>query len=226
MTTTIDPISDAPVSPPRQMRTGDRPPRRGAPLSLACAIFGTLFLGGLVLAVEPGQNVIDSWGFSVFSVSLRSGFLRALADLALGPVIVGVAVVGGAVVWRRDRRRAFACLGGPALAVELAELMKMIVGRRFEGVLCWPSGSAAAVAAIVTVAVLVTRGIGRWAAIILGSAAMVLEIIALVAFRWHYLSDTFGGVLVGVGSVVLVDALVHRLRLPGRRQPTVSPEPV
>jgi undecaprenyl-diphosphatase len=226
MTTTLDPTSDAPVSAPRRMRTGDRPPQRGAPLWLAFVLFGIVFLGGVILAIEPGRNVLDSWGFTVFSVSLRSGFLRALADLGLGPVTVGVAVVGGAVIWRRDRRRAFACLGGPAVAVELAELIKMIVGRRFEGVLCWPSGSAAAVAAMVTVAVLVTRGIGRWAAIILGSATIVLEIVALVAFRWHYLSDTFGGVLVGVGSVVLVDAVLHRLRLPGRRRPTASSETV
>lgn len=223
MTTTLHPTSDAPGSGPGPMPTTDGP-GRGAPLWLALAIFGTLFLGALILAVEPGRNVVDSWGFTVFSVHLRSGFLRALADLGLGPVTVGVAVVGAAVIWRRDRRRVVACLGGPALAVELAELMKVAVGRRFEGALCWPSGSAAAVAAMVTVAVLVTRGIGRWVAVVLGSAAMVLEIIALVAFRWHYLSDTLGGVLVGVGSVVLVDAVVHRL--PRRRRSTLPSEPL
>ncbi len=219
VTTTLHPPGDAPGSAPRRTRGGHEVPR-GASFSVACAILGTAFLGGLVLAVEPGQNAIDTWGFHVFSHALRTGFFRAIADLGLGPVTAGVAVVAGAVSLRRDPRRTVACLGGPALAVELAELMKIVVGRRFEGVLCWPSGSEAAVAAVVTVIVLVTRGPARWAAVVLGAAAIVLEIIALVAFRWHYLTDAFGGVLVGVGCVLLVDAVVHRIRLPRRRQPT------
>ena len=151
--------------------------------------------------------------------SLQSAFLRALTDLGLAPVTAGVALVAGASIWRRDRRRALACLAGPGLAVGLAELLKIMVGRRFEHALCWPSGTTAAVTAVVTVVVLVTRGAGRAAAVVIGSAVVILEAVALVAFRWHYLSDVLGGVVLGVGSVLLVDALFHRLRRPARREP-------
>jgi len=215
VTTTLHPTGDAPVNAPDPTPTRVPPP--GAPLWVAVALFGTVFVGGVILAFEPGQNFLDSWGFHAFSPLLRSGFFRAIADLGLLPVTATVAVIAGVVSWTRDRLRTFACLGGPALAVELAELIKILVGRRFEGALCWPSGSTAAVAAMATAIVLVTRGTARWAAILIGSAAVILEIVALVAFRSHYLTDTFGGVLVGVGSVVLLDAVVHRLRLPDRR---------
>ena len=128
----------------------------------------------------------------------------------------GVAVLAGLIVWRHDRLRTLACLVGPGLAVVLAEVLKIIVGRRLLGTLCWPSGSAAAVAAMVTAVVLVVRGTARRLALVVGSAVVVLEVIALVAYRSHYPSDALGGVLVGVGSVLLVDAVLHlRRRLPG-----------
>jgi membrane-associated phospholipid phosphatase len=217
MTTTLHPTRDAPENA-LELKPAPVPPQpRGAPLWVAVALLGAVFIGGVILAFEPGQNFLDSWGFTTFSPLLQSRFFRAIADLGLLPVTTTVAVIAGVVSWRRDRRRTFACLGGPALAVELAELIKILVGRRFEGALCWPSGSTAAVAAMATAIVLVTRGAARWTAILVGSAAVILEIIALVAFRSHYLTDTFGGMFVGVGSVVLVDAVVHRLRLPDRR---------
>jgi len=195
----------------------------GASLLAACLVLGTVIAGGVVLGFEPGQNAVDSWGFTVFPAVAHSAFLRALTDLGLAPVTAGVSLVAGATVWRRDRRRTLACLAGPGLAVGLAELCKIVVGRRFSNALCWPSGTAAVVAAVVTVVVLCTRGKGRVAAVVIGSAVVVLEIIALVAFRWHYLSDALGGAFLGVGSVLLVDALVHRIRRPAhRRRPARS----
>jgi hypothetical protein len=192
---------------------------QGASLLAACLVLGTAFLGGLILGLEPGQNALDSWGFSVFPVVLHSTFLRAIADLGLAPVTAGVALGAGASVWRTDRRRAVASLGGPGLAVGLAELLKILVGRTFHGALCWPSGTTAAVTAVVTVIVLVTRGKGRAAAVAIGSVVVTFEAVALVAFRWHFLSDALGGIVVGVGSVLLVDALFHRVRRLPRRRP-------
>ncbi|HEY7947771.1 MAG TPA: phosphatase PAP2 family protein [Acidimicrobiales bacterium] len=190
----------------------------GASLLAACLVLGTVVLGGVVLGFEPAQNAVDSWGFSVFPAVAHSAFLRAVTDLGLAPVTAGISLVAAATIWRRDRRRTFACLAGPGLAVGLAELCKIVVGRKFQNALCWPSGTAAVVGAVVVAVVLCTRGKGRAAAVVIGSAVVILEVIALVAFRWHYLSDALGGVFLGVGSVLLVDALVHRIRRPARRR--------
>ncbi len=221
VTTTWGPPADVPLGTGGQMRSQVRQPR-GASLAVACALLGLVFVGGAILAFEPGQNVIDSWGFSAFPDVLQSAFLRAMSDLGLAPVTGGVALVAGALVWRRDRLRTIACLAGPGLAVGMAELLKIMVGRRLEDALCWPSGTTAAVTAVVTAVVLVTRGKGRWAALLVGSAVVVFEAIALVAFRWHYLTDVLGGIVLGVACVLFVDAVLHRIPLPHPRRRPVS----
>jgi membrane-associated phospholipid phosphatase len=70
----------------------------------------------------------------------------------------------------------------------------------------------------VTAIVLVTRGRARLAAIVIGSAAVLFEAVALVAFRWHYLTDALGGIVLGVGCVLFVDAVLHRLARARRRR--------
>jgi undecaprenyl-diphosphatase len=227
MTTTLDPAAGAPGTD-----GGARPtpvPRpEGASLWVACVLLAMVVAGGTVLGFEPGRNVLDSWGFSVFPNVLQNEFLRLMSDFGRAPVTVGVALVAGVVVWRRDRRRAIACLVGPGLAVAMAELLKIIVGRRFEGALCWPSGTTAAVAAVVTAVVLALRGKARGVAVVVGSAVVLFEAVALVSFRWHYLTDVLGGIVLGVGCVLFADAVVHRLRLPKplrARRPKAVPGP-
>jgi membrane-associated phospholipid phosphatase len=225
--TTLLPSGTPPASTDPVVATAVETPVAGPPgasLRLAGVLFAVLFVGGLILHFEPGKNPVDRWGFLVFPNVLANSFLRAMSDLGAAPVTGGVAFVAGASVWRRDRRRALACLVGPALAVGLAELLKHIVGRKFQNALCWPSGTTAAVVAVVTGIVLVTRGRGRLVAVILGSAVTIFEVVALVAFRWHYLSDALGGVVLGVACVILVDAVFHRLhRRGGRHRRRSSP---
>jgi membrane-associated phospholipid phosphatase len=225
VTTILDLPADAP--PPadpglESAAPGTITPAPGASLAVASVLLGLVGVGGAILALAPGQNVIDSWGFSLFPNVLQNDFLRAMSDLGLAPVTGGVALVAALSVWRRDRRRALACLIGPGLAVGLAELLKLIVGRRFEGALCWPSGTTAAVTAVVAAIVLVTRGKGRIAAVILGAAVVVFESVALVSYRWHYPTDVLGGIVLGIGCVMMADALLHRLRR-RRRQPGPAP---
>jgi undecaprenyl-diphosphatase len=224
MTTTLDPPADAPMSadtagPAAVARPG------GVSLRLPAAIFATVFVAAAILAFEPQENAVDRWGYSVFSDNLQSSFLHAVTYLALGPVTAGVALLAGLVVWRRDRLRSLACLIGPGLAVGLAEVLKIIVGRRLEQALCWPSGSAAAVAAMATALVLAVGGRPRWPVRLVGASAVVLEVVALVAYRSHYLSDALGGVLVGVGSVLLVDAVLHLRRRRRTTKAEKEPDP-
>jgi membrane-associated phospholipid phosphatase len=208
MTTTLDPPADASMSADTPSPT-PAPRPLGMSLWAPAALFAVVFIGGAILRFEPQQNAFDTWGFNLFSHSWQSSFLRTVFYLARGPVTAGAAVLAGLIVWRHDRLRTLACLIGPGLAVVLAEVCKIIVGRRLVGTLCWPSGSAAAVASTVTAVVIALQGKARWLALGLGSAAVLLEVIALVAYRSHYPSDAVGGVLVGVGSVLLVDAVLH-----------------
>jgi hypothetical protein len=67
--------------------------------------------------------------------------------------------------------------------------------------------------------ILATTAPGRPTAVAVGTVVMTLEVVALVSFRWHYLSDALGGVVLGVGCALFVDAVVHRLR---RRVPVVT----
>jgi undecaprenyl-diphosphatase len=210
--------SAPPTPTPTPTPVGRRP--GPAQLVVASTLLGVVALGGALLAFEPGENAVDSWGFTVFPRVFDSPFLGAVTDIGRAAVTFGVAVVVGALVWRRDRGRAIACPVGPALAIGLAELLKVLVGRRFEGALCWPSGTAAAVAAVITMLVLVTPPTGRPMATLVGAVVMTLEVVTLVSFRWHYLSDALGGVVLGVGCALFVDAVVHRLGRPRRRRPS------
>ena len=219
MTTTLHPPGDAPMNDDEDRR--DRVPvSPGVPLRVPLAVFAIVFLGGLILALAPGENFLDRAGFILVPASIQSRFLHAASELARGPVTAGVALATALIVWRLDRRRAFACLVGPALAVGLAELLKIIVGRRLGGALCWPSGSTAAVAAMATVGALVARGRARGAVLVFGSAALILEVVALLAYRSHYPTDCLGGALVGAGSVLLADAVLHLP--PFRRRPATA----
>jgi membrane-associated phospholipid phosphatase len=88
-------------------------------------------------------------------------------------------------------------------------------------VLCYPSGTAAVVTAVACAFVLVTRGPARVLAVVVGTVAVVLEAVAVVKLRWHYPTDTGAGIALGAGSVMLVDAILHRWR---RRSP-LRPRP-
>jgi membrane-associated phospholipid phosphatase len=186
-------------------------------LVLACVMLGSVFAAGVVLAIAPGQNAVDTWGFSLLPGVVHSGFLDVVTDLGLAPVAGGVALLVGALTWRRDRARAVACLGGPVLAVALTEVLKVTVGRRYEDALCYPSGTTAAVTAVVAVIVLVTRGTARASAVAVGAVLVVFEAVAVVKLRWHYPSDALAGIVLGAGSSTWVDAVLHRRR--HRRSP-------
>jgi membrane-associated phospholipid phosphatase len=73
----------------------------------------------------------------------------------------------------------------------------------------------AAIAAVSTAWVVALPGWWRAVAVVVGSVLVVAMIVAVVALRWHYPSDALGGAAVGVGTVLLLDGLLH-LAGPGR----------
>lgn len=218
MTTTADAPGNAPTRAERTVQVESTRAPIIVPIVSGGIMVGAVIAGGVALRFIPGQNALDTWGFSTFPPVQHSDYLSVVIFLGLLPVDAFASFLVGALAWGRDRRRALACVGGPALAVLLAQVLKVAVGRRYLGAVCFPSGTAADVAAVATALVLATRRVPRILAVLLGSALTIAEAIAIVQLRWHYPSDALGGVALGIGTVVLVDVALHRLWLRPRRR--------
>jgi membrane-associated phospholipid phosphatase len=139
----------------------------------------------LVVAFHPAATAIDRWGFSSIARSPDSTILIRITYLGKPVVLVAAAILAALAVVRRDRRRALACVAGPFVAALLVEYaIKPLVGRHFEGVLSYPSGNVSNVTAVAT----------AW---------------AVAVPRRYYPTDALGGGLFGVGTVLLVDGVLH-----------------
>jgi len=205
--------------PPAQ--TGPRTGRSGRNETTAgLVLVGWTFVAGLVVWLHPGPNVLDRWGFSALPNSPHSSLLLRIADLGGLPLLLGGSALAALVVIGEDRRRAIACLGGPLIAAVLIEwVLKPLVGRRYLGVLCFPSGSVAVVAAVSTSWVLAVPRRLRWAAIVIGVGLVSSMSVAVIAVRWHYPTDAPAGASFAVGVVLLLDGLLHLQEREQTRQP-------
>ncbi len=99
-----------------------------------------------------------------------------------------------------------------SLAVEW--LLKPVVGRRYMGVLCFPSGSVTVIASTCTALVLAVSRRLRWTAIAVATVIVVSVAVAVIGLRWHYPSDALAGVMFGTGVVLLLDGALHMTRRP------------
>ena len=159
---------------------------------------------------HPGSNPLDRWGFAAFPRQPDSAVLIRITDLGTPVVLIVATVISGVVALRTDRIRAAACILGPAaVAICVEFVIKPIVGRHYEGVLSYPSGNVADVAAVATAwAVAVPRWL-RLPVAIVGAAVTAAMAVAVVGLRWHYPSDALGGAVLGVGIVLFIDGFLH-----------------
>jgi undecaprenyl-diphosphatase len=173
-------------------------------------LVGLSILGAIAFAVHPAPVFVDRLGFEWITRSLHSPTLSKVTDLGSGASLAVASALAALICVRRDRWRALACVAGPLLcAVSVEYVFKPLVGRHFEGVLTYPSGSTADVAAVATAWTLAVPG--RWRPLLAGIGALVVGamVVAVIGLRWHYPSDTLAGVVLGVGVVLLVDGLLH-----------------
>jgi membrane-associated phospholipid phosphatase len=113
----------------------------------------------------------------------------------------------------RNWVRAASCLIGPIAAVLIVQTVaKPLVGRQFEGTLSYPSGTVTAVAALAAVAFLLVPRFAKPLVAVAGGVVVAAVCAAVVALRWHYPTDAFGGLCVGVGVVFVVDGLLMLIR--------------
>ncbi len=187
---------------------------RGETLAGGILVVWTV-LAGVVLHHRRGPTGFDRWGFDLLAATPHSHLLIRVTQLGDLPVLVVVSVGAALVVVGRDRWRALACLCGPALATLVVEwYLKPLVGRRYLGVLTFPSGSVATVAALATAWALAVPRWLRW--VVIPTLTVVVGAVAwaVVGLRWHYPSDALAGATFGVGLVLLVDGVVHLVASP------------
>lgn len=172
--------------------------------------------GGWYLSGHQGYNAIDAWGAHLLGPHFGSPPLNAVAQL--GSVLfalVAVAVVALAFALRHEVPRALSWCVGVGVAGALGEVMKHVVHRDLGGGLLYPSGHVIGVSCWVTVLVLACRGMWRYVALVVGIAAVLATMCAVVALGWHLATDAIAGLAVGCGCVLLADGAL--VLVSGRR---------
>jgi undecaprenyl-diphosphatase len=179
--------------------------------------FTFFFLGGI--ASEPGTAHIDKLAADL----AEKLAMDALVDVAkvvtyLGSLTVIIPVALATVIWTLTRRRwidAVALVAGVALSVILVQVSKAAYGvpRPPGGLVhanydAYPSGHTAyAVALVACATILVRAGMGwagRFAAVTVACALVVVVGATRIYLRVHYLTDVIGGASLGVAIWALV----------------------
>lgn len=205
--------------------------------ALLVAVFGLAEM--LVLGVHfAGQHTPDPFDARVAATAYRfigerSVLAHILVSPSDGPVVYAViAIVFLFGLFARSWSVAALAVLGPAIATILNEvLLKPGFGRTFpRGGLSYPSGHTVSSVAALTVALLVGLTLlhTRRGRIIAWTVYVVLVItltIGLIAMRYHYLTDIFGGYGMALGTVfpLAIGLSWSRPRAAARRPGTAPP---
>lgn len=195
---------------------------RIAPLAATGAVLILLSagLGWWVFARGNAAFDVDVWWNSL----LAAGWSPFLGGLSLVLNFVGggwfavfVIPLGGAlalVLWKRPWSAVYFVVA-QAVSAALVQLLKTTFGRaRPEDILVhsdygsFPSGHVAGAATLATVVFVIFPRVG---VLIIGVAWTLLMAFSRTYLHAHWLSDTLGGALAGVGAALVVAALFVRL---------------
>lgn len=181
-------------------------------LALGATLLTIATLVGLILIQRPWPNRLDRVGAAVLKEDVKTHLASQLVHLGSTPVFAVGVVVVFVVALFRDRARAIACIVAPVAAVLVVEqVAKPLVGRHVgdSHAFSYPSGTVTAVAALATCALLVAPTVWKPPVTLAGIIVVSAVAAAVVILRWHYVTDALGGICVGVGAVLLIDALAH-----------------
>jgi membrane-associated phospholipid phosphatase len=193
-------------------------PARGATAELGAGVvlLGGATLAGLVFARRPWPDGLDAWGYRLLPANPAAGWAHALVGLGSLSALLGGVLVVFLVGILRDRVRSVTCAIAPVLAVLIVQdIAKPLVDRHtvLSGGTSYPSGTVAAVAALVTAFTLVMPARTRLPVAMVGFLATLGTCAAVVVLRWHYPTDALGGAAVGVGSVLVIDGILSGFRI-------------
>lgn len=172
-------------------------------------------LGWLIFARGNDAYVVDTWWNGAVAQlwsPLLTGFSRMMNWIGGGWVGVLAVPIGGAIgliVLRRPWAAAY-FLAAEAASAAGVQVLKHAFGRvRPEDILIvsdhgsYPSGHVANAATIATAAVVIFP---RLWVVLVGAAWILLMAFSRTYLHAHWLSDTLGGALLGIGAALLVAA--------------------
>ncbi len=201
----------------------------GIELLVGAGFMALAALAGLVFVQRPLPNRLDTFWMQILPANYTAGWAHELTHFgSLPALIIGMAILL-AVGLSRDWVRGIGCAVAPIVAVLIVqEVAKPLIEGHVKsyGDPSYPSGTVTVVTALATAAVLVTPRVLRGVTACIGLLAVLATCSAVVVLRWHYPTAAIGGVCVGAGAVLLVDALLHlppALRSPA--VPAAGPDP-
>jgi PAP2 superfamily len=190
--------------------------RRGlAVVIVICAVLGTAALGVRYAHTRtPGRFDRHLDAAIQRRVAGHPHLIVRLVDLAdPGSVIVICALLFGFFLLMNRTRLAVLAVLGPALAGGLVDLvLKPLFDRHLGSSLSFPSGHTAATASLALVIISAMIGpsrlpwplVVRWLIAVAAMASVPVIAIALIGGGYHYATDTIGGLIVAIASVLSV----------------------
>ncbi|MET0297257.1 MAG: phosphatase PAP2 family protein [Microbacterium sp.] len=203
----------------REQQVADAGALRALPLVIWGLVLVALSvgLGAWIFARENGPFDLDTWWNTLLAteyVPLLSGFSLVMNFLGggwFGVLVVPIAGTVALFLLRRPWSAAY-FLTAQAVSAGIVQLLKSTYGRaRPEDIAVisdhgsFPSGHVAGAATLATVVVVLFP---RLAVVILGAAWVLLMAFSRTYIHAHWLSDTLGGALVGVGTALVVAAIM------------------
>ena len=191
---------------------------RAWPVLAGCVI--VLATLGLLLRAQAQPDRFDS-AVDTAMVASFSGHRGVLPWLALPgstiPLIaVSTAIAIGCLIARRRNGAVLAVTAVPVTAFLDDTVLKHLVGRTHFGELSFPSGHTASAMTLATVLGVLLHDparrtatrLARTAVVVAACAVTVLVAVGVIGLRWHYFTDTVGGVALGTGTVLALAFLI------------------
>jgi undecaprenyl-diphosphatase len=175
---------------------------------------------GLLLRGQARPDRLDSVVDTAMVASLggHPGVLPwlALPGSTIPLIAVSAAIAAGCLIARRLNGAVLAVTAVPVTAFLDDTVLKHLVGRTHLGQLSFPSGHTSSAMTLATVLGVLLHDPARRAGarvvraglVIAACAVTALVAAAVIGLRWHYFTDTVGGVALGTGTVLALAFLI------------------